>query len=138
MTTPLPSPYSSPCRSPNMIVLDDTIAEEGFVKMERELWISFSLGRQALESLINFIRSNHEDFDFDCQVVLMWFESLIKIHRDKDYAGAISILDDMLAVEIACECVNTIFQRYPLFCEPAPPVTSITPLRLLTLPFAKP
>ncbi len=104
--TPVPSPYSSPCRSPDLIVLQGTIAEEWFVKLERDLWISFSRGHyEDLNVLIDSISTEYPDFDDDCHVVVLWFRSLIKMHRDKDYCKAISILDD--AMEIAHDCVNS-------------------------------
>ena len=103
--SPEPSPYSTPCRSPALIVLQGTIAEDGFIHMETQLWLAFSKGQyDRLRGLINTVSENYREHDDDCQVIGMWFQALIKMHEDKDYTGAIQILDE--ALDLAHGSIN--------------------------------
>jgi len=118
--TPLPSPYTTPPNSPlvetleialsperpmALITLQGSLVEETFSNLNYELWLSFSKGNyDNLQSLIVHMKNNCGDFDADCKVVALWFESLILMHRQKDYDGALEKLDD--AFELTGTCVN--------------------------------
>ena len=118
--TPLPSPYTTPPNSPHvqtreitlsperpmtLITLQGSLVEETFLNLSRELWVSFSKGNyDDLQFLILDMKNDCGKHDPDSKVVALWFESLILMHRHKDYDRALSKLDD--ATELTGTCVN--------------------------------
>ena len=129
--SPLPSPYRTPQQTPltashtynapalinahsperpfPRIALQGQLAErEGFVTIERDLWWSFSTGKyHRLEQTVAGIqRDDSFRVEIDCQVVAMWFDSLITMHRDGEYSRAIGKLYDALELCKQKNCVN--------------------------------
>lgn len=127
--SPLPSPYRTPqpqshkvpntyVESPGrpfpLIKLQGQLAEKnGFGTIECDLWQCFSKGDyDSLEKTVLGIRRDQTfKEEVDCQVVAMWFNSLIIMHRDGGYSGAIKELNDALLLCDEENCVNkTILQ----------------------------
>ena len=127
--SPLPSPYrtpqphshkvpithtESPGRPVPLIELQGQLAEKnGFGTIEWDLWQCFSKGDyDSLEKTVLGIRGDQTfKEEVDCQVVAMWFNSLIIMHRDGGYSGAIKELNDALLLCDEENCVNkTILQ----------------------------
>ena len=123
--SPLPSPYTTPQHTPlsgpspvnahhperpfPLITLQGRLAEkEGFGVIERDLWWSFSTGDYCkLESTVCGIQRDRElQCDVDTQVVAMWFDSLIIMHRDGNYSHAIAKLVDALELCRQEGCAN--------------------------------
>lgn len=106
--SPLPSPFTTPQHSPAppvlsperpvaLIALQGQVVAECFIKFERELWIAFSTGDyNNVECLVETIQVNCQvdkvTFNVDCQIVAMWFQSLVLMHRDGQYSNAIELL----------------------------------------------
>ena len=107
--SPLPSPYTTPTHSPAtppvlsperpvaLITLQGQVVAEGFIKIERELWLAFSTGDyNNVEFLVKTIQLNcrldEVIHNVDCRVVAMWFQSLVLMHRDGQYSDAIELL----------------------------------------------
>lgn len=133
--SPLPSPYRTPkpqsrdvlnsvrehhdsVESPGrpfpLIPLQGQLAEKNeFATIEWDLWQSFSKGDyDTLEKTVLGIRGDQTfKEEVDCQIVAMWFNSLIIMHRDGEYSGAIKELTDALLLCDKKNCVNqTILQ----------------------------
>lgn len=118
--TPEPSPYTTPQHSPTpshhkilqspekpvtLISLQGQLVEEKFLEVERKLWLSFSKGSyDNLECLITGVHKECGQFDADCRVVALWFESLVMMHRHVKYEDAIQKLDT--ALDLIPSCVN--------------------------------
>ena len=105
VTSPLPSPYATPQHSPltapekpiAFITLQGQLVAKEFIKTERELWFAFSTGDyNNVECLVETIQLNCKQdkvtYNVDCQVVAMWFQSLVIMHRDGRYSDAIVLL----------------------------------------------
>lgn len=104
--SPLGSPYVTPQHSPlspekpvPLITLQGQVTEQEFVKIERELWDNFSTGKyDAVDCLVEVVQrkcvSDRMVYNVDCEIVAMWFQSLVLMHRDKKYKGAIQLLKD--------------------------------------------
>ena len=119
--TPLPSPYETPQNSPvpahhvviispekpcpPLITLQGKLVEDAVLDMDRKLWLSFSKGDYGdLKCQIGKMHREHGKFDKDCEVVAMWFQSLILMHSSKNYDDALEKLDS--ALELATDCDN--------------------------------
>ena len=115
--SPLPSPYTTPQNSPvtrlhpaystivspdtpvSFIYLQGPVIEQDFVKIERELWLAFSTGDY---NSVNFHVSCVKEkcsldtatYNVDCEIVALWFQSLVFMHRDRKYKDAIHLLKD--------------------------------------------
>lgn len=103
--SPLPSPYTTPQHSPvpalsperpiAFITLQGQLVTEDFIKIERKLWIAFSTGDyNSVECHVKTIQLKEIAYNVDCQVVAMWFQSLVLMHRDRQYSDAIELLDN--------------------------------------------
>ena len=111
-TTTLPSPYMTPIPSPErpiaFISLQGELVEENFLKIECRLWLSFSKGcYNDLECLIE----DCGQLGTDCQVVALWFKSLIMMHRHAKYPDAIETLDRAMALSFGSENENILTGR---------------------------
>ena len=85
--SPVPSPYTTPQHSPaaperpmKLISLQGQVVEQRFLTVERDLWLSFSTGDyDQVQSLVMCVQENSK-FNVDCNVVALWFQSLVKMH----------------------------------------------------------
>ena len=121
--SPMPSPYRTPLprtlnardiraretpeRPIPFIELQGQLAEkDGFATIERDLWLCFSNGEYSkLEHTVLGVQRDRS-FRTDCQIVAMWFNSLIIMHRDGGYLDAIRELSEALLLCKRDNCVN--------------------------------
>lgn len=84
------------------------MAGNGFVTIERDLWWYFSTGDyRTLEETVLDVQEDHTfKEEADCQIVAMWFNSLIIMHRDEGYSDAIKELTEALTMCEQENCVN--------------------------------
>jgi hypothetical protein len=118
--TPLSSPYVTPQNSPAtrhivispekpmpLIVLEGRLVEEDILEMDWKLWLSFSRGRyDDLEDLVGRMHDEYGEDSIDCEVVALWFQSLILMHRHKNYNGALRVLEGAMDLAMTSDCVN--------------------------------
>ena len=123
--SPMPSPYRTPHpqtpvariirargtpeRPVPFIELEGQLAEkDGFATIEQDLWWSFSNGEYGtLEQTVLGVQGDRAfKVEIDCQIVAMWFNSLIIMHKYGEYSGAIKELTDALVLCKRDDCVN--------------------------------
>ena len=121
--SPLPSPYLTPKTTPQqvfprqsgllperpmpLINLQGPLAkDEGFVVIERDLWKFFNTGDYERLGLTVAGVQRDGTMEVDCQIVAMWFNSLILMHRDGDNPSAIAMLVRALDMCQWDECTN--------------------------------
>ena len=123
--SPMPSPYRTPHpqtpvariirarKTPEhpvpFVELQGQLAEkDGFATIEQDLWWSFSNGEYGtLEQTVLGVQGDRAfRVEIDCQIVAMWFNSLIIMHRDGGYSGAIKELTDALVLCKRDDCIN--------------------------------
>ena len=134
--SPMPSPYRSPYRSPQVqkeaarteprassllryqqqperpiafITLQGMLGDKHeFGTIEDSLWHSFSTGDyKTLEDTVKGVFGDPSlKVEVDCQIVAMWFNSLIIMHKYGEYSRAIEILNDALDMCGHKNCIN--------------------------------
>ena len=121
--TPMPSPYKSPEaivstagsvqpspeRPVPLIALQGMLAEKlEFGSIEDDLWSYFSVGdyKTPDATVMGVLRDKSFKVEVDCQIVAMWFKSLIIMHQGGKYSSAIKVLIDALEMCGYENCVN--------------------------------
>ena len=113
--SPQPSPYRTPQalvqpspKKPIPFIEEQGMLANEFSYMVDDLWRYFSVGDyKTLEDTVLGVLKDHTfKVEVDCQIVAMWFQSLIIMHRGGDYTSAIKVLNDALIMCGWENCVN--------------------------------